>query len=244
KVATGHYARVEYSRESGRFMLKKGCDRAKDQSYFLFEMSQKQLARAEFPLAEMSKADVRGVARMMGLETSDKPESQEICFVPDGDYAEFVESYARSELKLQVGSGPSGPIRTTSGARLGEHQGLHHYTIGQRRGIGISSRQPLYVVKIDVPRNELVVGNRDELYSRSLVAAGVNWVAIDRPQEPVRAGVRIRYRSAESPATVTTLESDRVRIDFDEPQPAITPGQAAVFYGDEIVLGGGWIEAA
>jgi len=244
KVATGHYARVEYSHESGRFMLKKGSDPAKDQSYFLFEMNQRQLARAEFPLGEMSKADVRKVARTMGLETSDKPESQEICFVPDGDYASFVESYARSELKVPVGSGPSGPIRTTSGAQVGKHHGLHHYTIGQRRGIGISSTQPLYVVKIDVPRNELVVGNRDELYSRSLVATGVNWVAIDKPREPVRAGVRIRYRSAESPATITAFESDRARIDFDEPQPAITPGQAAVFYDDDIVLGGGWIEAA
>jgi tRNA-specific 2-thiouridylase len=243
-VATGHYARVEYSQESGRFMLKKGRDGTKDQSYFLFEMNQKQLGGAVFPLGEMTKTEVRRVARMLRLETSNKPESQEICFVPDGDYARFVEGYARSEMKVDLGSGPSGPIMTTSGAQLGEHAGLHHYTIGQRRGIGISSSQPLYVVKIDVPRNELVVGNREELYSRSLVASGVNWVAIDRPQEQVRAGVRIRYRSAEAPARVTTLEADKVRVDFDTPQPAITPGQAAVFYDGDIVLGGGWIEAA
>ena len=244
KVATGHYARAEYSEESGRFMLKKGRDRAKDQSYFLFEMTQKQLARATFPLGEMSKGEVRELARKAGLETSDKPESQEICFVPDGDYAGFVESYARSEMKIQVGSGPRGPIVTTTGDLVGEHPGLHHYTIGQRRGIGIASSQPLYVVKIDVPRNKLVVGRREELYGRSLVATGVNWIGINPPQDPVRAGVRIRYRSCESPATITTLESDKVRVDFDEPQPAITPGQAAVFYSDDIVLGGAWIQAA
>jgi tRNA-specific 2-thiouridylase len=244
KVATGHYARVEYSQESGRFMLKKGRDLAKDQSYFLFEMSQKQLARAVFPLGEMSKTQVRDIARKAGLETSEKPESQEICFVPDGDYARFVENYARSEMKTEVGSGSSGPITTTSGDQVGEHAGLHHYTIGQRRGIGISAPQPLYVVRIDVPRNELVVGNRKDLYSRSLVAAGVNWVAVDQPQQPIRAGVRIRYRAAESPATITTLASGKVRIDFDEPQPAITPGQAAVFYDDDVVLGGGWIESS
>jgi tRNA-specific 2-thiouridylase len=243
KVATGHYARVEYSEQSGRFMLKKGYDRAKDQSYFLFEMNQRQLSGAVFPLGEMSKAEVREVARMAGLETSEKPESQEICFVPDGDYAAFVESYARHEMGIDVGSGSAGPIVTTGRAQVGEHPGLHHYTIGQRRGIGVSSSNPLYVVRIDVPRNELVVGNREDLYGRSLVATGVNWVAIEPPHRPLRAGVRIRYRSPESPATITPLASDKMRIDFDEPQPAITPGQAAVFYDEDVVLGGGWIQA-
>jgi tRNA-specific 2-thiouridylase len=243
KVATGHYARVEYNEESGRFMLKKGCDRSKDQSYFLFEMNQKQLARAVFPLGEMSKGEVRQVARNLGLETSEKPESQEICFVPDGDYARFVENYARSEMETLI-SGSSGPITTTGGVQMGEHGGLHRYTIGQRRGIGVSSPQPLYVVRIDVPHNELVVGSRDELYGRSLVAAGVNWVSIDRPEQPIRAGVRIRYRSSEPRATVVSTASDKVRIEFDEPQPAITPGQAAVFYDDDVLLGGGWIESA
>ena len=244
KVATGHYARVEYSSESGRFMLKKGSDPAKDQSYFLFEMSQKQLARAIFPLGEMSKSEVRKVARKVGLGTSEKPESQEICFVPDGDYARFVEGYARSEMNIQVETDHSGPIINTMGTQLGAHSGLHRFTVGQRRGLGISSSEPLYVVKIDVPRNELVVGLRNELYGRSLVVTGVNWVSIDRPEAPIRAGVRIRYRSPESPATVTRLESGKARIDFDEPQPAITPGQAAVFYDKDAVLGGGWIEAA
>jgi len=244
KVATGHYARVEYCEASGRFMLMRGRDLAKDQSYFLFEMSQKQLERATFPLGDMLKADVRRIARRVGLETSEKPESQEICFVPDGDYARFVEGYARSEMNVQVGQGSSGPITTTGGSQVGEHPGLHHYTIGQRRGIGVSSSQPLYVIKIDVPRNELVVGSREELYSRSLVATGVNWVSIESPREEIRATVRIRYRSAASPATIRTLEADKIQVDFDEPQPAITPGQAAVFYEDDAVLGGGWIEAA
>jgi tRNA-specific 2-thiouridylase len=249
KVATGHYARVEYCEASGRFMLKKGRDLAKDQSYFLFEMNQKQLGRATFPLGEMSKSDVRNIARKLGLETSEKPESQEICFVPDGDYARFVEGYARSVMNVQEGSGDSGPlssgpIMTTGGTQVGEHGGLHHYTIGQRRGIGISSPQPLYVIKIDAGRNELVVGGREELYCRSFVASGVNWVSIESPREQVRANVRIRYRAVESGATVTPLEADKVQIDFDEPQPAITPGQAAVLYDDDTVLGGGWIEAA
>jgi tRNA-specific 2-thiouridylase len=244
KVATGHYARVEYCKDSGRFMLMKGRDLSKDQSYFLFEMNQKQLERAVFPLGDMSKADVRKAARTLGLETSEKPESQEICFVPDGDYARFVEGYARSEMEVEVGSGVSGPIVTTTGSQVGEHPGLHHYTIGQRRGIGISSSQPLYVIKIDVPRNELVVGSREELYNCSLVATGVNWISIDKPREQIRAAVRIRYRSQASPATVRPVDEDRVQIDFDEPQPAITPGQAAVFYDDDTVLGGGWIEAA
>jgi tRNA-specific 2-thiouridylase len=244
RVATGHYARVEYSQESGRFMLKKGYDRSKDQSYFLFEMNQEQLARALFPLGEMSKAEVRQLARTIGLETSDKPESQEICFVPDGDYARFVEDYARSELKTQAASAAPGPITTTGGVQVGEHRGLHHYTIGQRRGIGVSASEPLYIVRIDVPHNEVVVGRREELYGRSLVAGGANWVAIDRPGHPIRAGVRIRYRSAEPQATLIPISSDKVRIEFDEPQPAITPGQAAVFYDDDVVLGGGWIESA
>ena len=238
-VATGHYARVEYNEHNGRFMLMKGRDSSKDQSYFLFEMTQKQLASARFPLGEMTKSEVREIARGIGLETADKAESQEICFVPDGNYAKFVESYAR----YQMGESEihAGEIKTAEGAVVGEHAGLHRYTIGQRRGIGIAASEPLYVVKIDVPRNELVVGKRDELYGRSFFAAGVNWVAIAAPEEPVRASVRIRYRAIEAPATITPLEAGRVRVEFDEPQAAITPGQAAVFYDGDVVVGGGWI---
>lgn len=240
RVATGHYARVDYSEMTDRFVLKKGRDLSKDQSYFLFEMTQKQLARAVFPLGGLSKPEVREIARSLGLETAEKPESQEICFVPDGNYARFVENYARYELGEP--SIPGGAITTADGSVVGEHAGLHRYTIGQRRGIGIAASEPLYVVKIDVPRNQLVVGKRTDLYGKTFVASGVNWVAIAKPDAPVRASVRIRYRAAEAPATITPIEAGRVHVDFDEPQAAITPGQAAVFYEDDAVIGGGWIE--
>lgn len=247
RVATGHYARVECDEKSGRYMLKKGRDLSKDQSYFLFEMTQKQLERAIFPLGELTKAEVRALANRLGLETAEKPESQEICFVPDGNYSRFVEDYARFEMGgegKQETALQAGEITSTDGAVIGEHAGLHRYTIGQRRRIGISSPDPLYVVKIDVPRNQLVVGKREDLYSRALDAKGVNWLAIAPPTEAVRASVRVRYRSAEAPATITPTGSNSVRVEFDEPQPAITPGQATVFYDDDVVLGGGWIESS
>ena len=239
RVATGHYARVEYNDLTGRFMLKKGLDLSKDQSYFLFEMTQKQLERAVFPLGSMTKTDVREIARTLGLETAAKPESQEICFVPDGDYAHFVENYAQYQMGESPGT--AGEITDTSGQPVGEHTGLHRFTVGQRRRIGIASSEPLYVVKIDVPRNQLVVGKRHELYANSLSASGVNWLAIAPPEKSVRAQVRIRYRANEATATITPVDSSRVRVDFDEPQAAITPGQAAVFYDEEVVVGGGWI---
>ncbi|MCI0488349.1 MAG: tRNA 2-thiouridine(34) synthase MnmA [Blastocatellia bacterium] len=246
RVATGHYARVEYNEHAGRYTLLKGRDPSKDQSYFLFEMTQKQLARAVFPLGDMTKSEVREVARSLGLETAEKPESQEICFVPDGNYAQFVEDYARYEMETsdeEKRALAPGEIANTEGEVIGGHRGLHRYTVGQRRGIGIASPDPLYVVKIDVPRNRLVVGRREELLDRSLVASGVNWIAIAPPEESVRASVRVRYRSAESPATITPLGAGRVRVEFDERQPAITPGQATVFYDGDAVVGGGWIES-
>jgi len=239
RVATGHYARVEYNENTGRFMLMKGRDLSKDQSYFLFEMTQKQLARAVFPLGDMTKSEVREIARSIGLETAEKPESQEICFVPDGDYARFVENYSQFEMAQPRAA--TGEIKTGDGKVIGEHAGLHHFTIGQRRGIGIAASEPLYVVKIDVPLNQLVVGKRNELYRGSFSATGVNWLAIARPVAPVRARVRIRYRTLEAPATITPIDTG-VRVEFDEPQVAITPGQAAVFYDGDIVVGGGWIE--
>ena len=239
RVATGHYARVEYNEQSGRFMLRKGRDLSKDQSYFLFEMTQKQLKRAVFPLGDMTKPEVREIARSVGLETAGKAESQEICFVPDGDYARFVENYARYEMREP--SAAAGEIRTADGKLIGEHAGLHRFTIGQRRGIGVASSEPLYVVKIDVPLNQLVVGNRRELFAGSLIADGVNWLSIALPNGSVRANVRIRYRAIEAPATITPTGAGRVKVEFDEPQAAITPGQAAVFYNEDVVVGGGWI---
>ncbi|HKQ07937.1 MAG TPA: tRNA 2-thiouridine(34) synthase MnmA [Blastocatellia bacterium] len=244
RVATGHYARVEYDERSGRYTLLKGRDLSKDQSYFLFEMTQKQLAHAVFPLGNMTKAEAREIARTLGLETAEKPESQEICFVPDGNYAAFVEKYARYEMNrgddrtLQTGE-----ITTAEGEVIGEHGGLHRYTVGQRRGLRISSPEPLYVVKIDVPRNQLVVGKHEALYQSSFTANGVNWIAIAPPTEPVRAAARVRYRAVEAMATITPLGAGRVRVVFDEAQAAITPGQAAVFYDGDRVVGGGWIEA-
>lgn len=242
KVATGHYARVEYNERTGRFMLKKGIDRAKDQSYFLFEMSQKQLSNAVFPLGELTKDQVREIAREAGLATAEKAESQEICFVPDGDYASFVEKYARYELGRETGAESGGPITTVDGVEVGEHGGLHKFTVGQRRGIGIAAAEPLYVVKIDVPKNQLVVGRREELLGTQFIATGVNWISFDQPDAPVRANVRIRYRSKEAPATITPVDRDRAVVTFDEPQAAITPGQATVFYDEDVLVGGGWIE--
>jgi tRNA-specific 2-thiouridylase len=246
RVATGHYARVEYDEPCGRYILRKGRDLSKDQSYFLFEMTQKQLAAALFPLGEMTKVEVREVARRIGLDTAEKPESQEICFVPDGNYARFVEDYARSEMKQtgdDQGALSAGEIATTEGDVIGEHGGLHRYTIGQRRGIGIAAPDPLYVVKIDVPHNQLVVGKRSDLYKRVFVATGVNWLAIAPPDKAVRASVRIRYRTPEAAATITPIDTNKVRVEFDDTQAAITPGQAAVFYDDDAVVGGGWIES-
>ncbi len=247
KVATGHYARVELDEKTGRYILLKGRDLSKDQSYFLFEMTQKQLAHAVFPLGEMTKLEVREIARGLGLETAEKPESQEICFVPDGDYSRFVEDYARAEMGKTRESDPAldqGSIETSDGRVLGEHAGLYRYTIGQRKGIGVSSPDPLYVVKIDVPRNRLVVGKRDELYQNTFLATGVNWLSIPPPVGAVRAAVRIRYRAIEAPATVAPVKAGEVRVLFDSPQAAITPGQAAVFYDGDRVLGGGWIKSA
>ncbi|HJQ67956.1 MAG TPA: tRNA 2-thiouridine(34) synthase MnmA [Blastocatellia bacterium] len=247
RVATGHYARVEYDEKAARYMLKKGRDLTKDQSYFLFEMTQKQLERAVFPLGDLTKTEVRVIAARLGLETAEKPESQEICFVPDGDYSRFVEDYARFEMNEAAGrisALQAGEITSTDGVVIGEHAGLHRYTIGQRRRIGISSPDPLYVVKIDVPRNRLVVGKRGDLYSRSLEAKAVNWLSIAPPAEVVRASVRVRYRSVEAKATITPTGTNSVRVEFDEPQPAITPGQATVFYSGDVVLGGGWIESS
>ena len=246
KVATGHYARVAYDEESKRYRLFRGRNPEKDQSYFLWELTQDQLSRAMFPLGEMSKPEVREVAREHALAVAEKSESQEICFVPDGDYAGFIDRYLDAEDAADQLPG-KGEIVDMSGAVVGHHSGIHHFTIGQRRGIGIAAAQPLYVVKIEAPKNRVVVGPRDELLSGEFIAAGVNWVAFDKPAEPVRANVRLRYRHTPAAATITKLTGElegRVRVVFDEPQRAITPGQATVFYRGDEVVGGGWITKA
>jgi tRNA-specific 2-thiouridylase len=240
KVATGHYARVEYSPSTGRYRLLRGRDPQKDQSYFLWELTQDQLSRSMFPLGEMSKPDARAAARRNELAVAEKSESQEICFVPDGDYAGFIDRYLAAEEqedRLPV----AGEIVSTSGELIGAHAGIHRFTIGQRRGIGIAGSQPLYVTNIDSENNRIVVGNQDELLREEFTAAGVNWIAVANPAEPVRAEVRVRYRHNAEPATITPLPDHRVQVKFDKPQRAITPGQATVFYRGDEVVGGGWI---
>ena len=240
KVATGHYARVEFDETLKRHRLFRGRNLQKDQSYFLWELTQDQLSRAMFPLGEMSKPEVRDIAREHELAVAEKAESQEICFVPDGNYAGFIDRYLKAEDATDRLPG-EGDIVDTNGEVIGHHGGIHRYTIGQRRGIGIASSRPLYVVSIDAAKNRVVVGNEGDLVSRQFTAAGVNWVALDSPTVPVRAEVRVRYRHTAAPATITPLDDHRVRVVFDERQRAITPGQATVFYRGDEVVGGGWI---
>jgi tRNA-specific 2-thiouridylase len=240
KVATGHYARVEYDPASNRYRLLRGRNLHKDQSYFLWELTQDQLSRALFPLGEMSKLEVREVARQNQLAIAEKQESQEICFVPDGDYAGFIDRYLEAEnTGDQIPE--RGDLVDSQGRVVGQHSGIHRYTVGQRRGIGISAERPLYVISIDAVRNQVTIGSTDELLSNEFTAAGVNWITLDKPTESLRAEVRVRYRHEAAPATIMPVAGERTRVTFDEPQRAITPGQATVFYRGDEVVGGGWI---
>ncbi len=233
-IATGHYARSAYDASRDRYVLKRARDPGKDQSYVLFGLNQTQLRRAQFPLGELSKADVRRVAHELGLVTADKPDSQDLCFVRDGNTTGF--------LRTALGNTEEpGPIVDASGRVLGRHRGLVGYTIGQREGLGIACGKPMYVVAIDRAQNRLVVGSAMELLSRRCDLQDVNWVSIAPPAQPVRALVKIRSRHAGGLATVTPRGAAGATVEFDEPQPAVTPGQAAVCYDDELVLGGGWI---
>ena len=244
KVATGHYARVEFDGSANRYKLLRGQNHQKDQSYFLWELTQEQLSRALFPLGEMSKPEARDAARQHGLTgVSEKKESQEICFVPDGNYSGFIDRYLEHEdRKDEIPE--KGEIVNQSGKVLGEHTGIHRYTIGQRRGLGIAHEKPLYVVQIERLKNRIIVGEKEDLGSPEFIAKGVNWVAFDEPEKPVRALVKVRYRHEPAPATIYALPDAHTRIVFDAPQDAITPGQATVFYDEETgeeVVGGGWI---
>jgi tRNA-specific 2-thiouridylase len=240
KVATGHYARVEYDTKTNRYRLLQGLNAAKDQSYFLWELTQQQLSRAMFPLGEMSKPEAREAARSHGLAVAEKAESQEICFVPDGDYAGFIDRYLLAENGGERSPG-SGEIVDSSGVVLGKHEGIHHFTIGQRRGLRLAAERPLYVLSIDATHDRVIVGEQDELKQTSFIATGVNWIALDQLDDQIRADVRVRYRHKEASASISPLQEGRVRVAFDEPQRAITPGQATVFYRGQEVLGGGWI---
>jgi tRNA-uridine 2-sulfurtransferase len=231
-VATGHYARIE--QRAGRPRLLAARDASKDQSYFLFSLSAGQLARTLFPVGTLTKAEVRAKAEELGLHLAHKPESQEICFVPDGDYGAFLEQY-------RPGIAEAGPIVDTSGRRLGEHRGIVHYTVGQRRGLGLAAPAPLYVISVEPASNSVVVGPAEELAANGLVATEVNWLGEPLPPEGARALCRIRSSHRGAPCTVRLARPEQVEVRFDEPQRAVSPGQAAVFYQEEEVLGGGWI---
>lgn len=234
-LATGHYARLDGG--NGRPRLQKAHDRDKDQSYFLFDVPAERLGDVLFPLGGMAKDEVRAAARRLDVPVADKPESFELCFIPDGDKDRFVESRAPSG-----GNATGGPIRHLDGRLLGYHGGLHRFTIGQRRGLGLTSPEPLYVVDLEADSDTVVVGPRSALGTRTFHAGRCNWVSIEAPSEPLRAAARIRHRHRETRARITPLEGDRVRIDLDEPENAVTPGQGVAFYDDDVVLGGGWIE--
>jgi len=240
-IATGHYARTRYWPESGRHQLLRAVDASKDQTYFLFGLTQEQLARTLFPLGEMTKPQVRELAGSMGLAVAAKNDSQEICFVPNGDYAAFLTAYLE-----ECGVEPRrtrGPIVSSDGRTLGEHQGVHHFTIGQRRGLGIATGEPLYVIATDPEAQRVVVGGNDKLLRTRFCARDVNWVSIDGAPGPLRAQVKIRNKHTAAAATIRVAgHPSQVEVIFDEPQRAITPGQAAVFYDGDLVLGGGWIE--
>ena len=232
-VATGHYAQVEQA--GGRWRLKRSVDRAKDQSYFLFSLTQDQLASAVFPVGSLTKTQVRDEARRLALQVAEKPDSQEICFVPDGDYASFVAGSAPHVAR-------AGAIVDERGQRLGDHAGIHRFTVGQRKGLGVSGPAPLYVLRIDADSGDVTVGPRSSLDRTTLTASGVNWVALDEPAAWIPVTAQIRHRHAPASGRVRALENGRAEFVFDTPQPAVTPGQAVVFYDDDVVLGGGWID--
>ena len=234
-VATGHYARVERDGTSGRYRLLRGVDANKDQSYFLFTLTQAQLAYAMFPIGGLDKTAVRDHARQLGLTVAEKPDSHEICFVPDGDHAAFL---ARQGIAAQQGE-----IRTADGQVIGHHDGVQRFTVGQRKGLGVTARIPLYVVEIDAKENAVTVGPRGALDRYSLTASGVNWIAGPPPAAGTRGTAQIRHRHKEAVATIDPLGDDRVSLTFDDPQAAIAPGQALVMYSGDEVLGGGWIDS-
>ena len=240
KVATGHYARITVNAETGRYEMRTPADKTKDQTYFLFGLTQPQLARTVFPLGEMKKTEVRDLARSLRLAVAEKGESYEICFVPNGDYAGFISAYLREQGAEPAAA--TGELVTTDGRALGHHAGVHHFTVGQRKGLGIATGEPLYVISTDSVSQTVTVGSGQDLLRSSLTARGVNWISIDGIRAPRRAEVKIRNRHIAAPATVEPLDGDRFGVRFDEPQRAVTPGQAAVLYDGDLVLGGGWIE--
>ncbi len=238
-VATGHYARVQKDAESGRYRLFAGRDPSRDQSYFLFGLTQEQLARTLFPLGEFTKEEVRAMARARNLPVAAKPDSQEICFVPTGDYRRFIDAYLNEQGRKLDDT--EGQVVTTDGRVLGQHQGVGNYTIGQRKGLGIATGVPLYVIGLDRGRNRVVVGSDQELLKRRLLVREINWIRAVRAGENFEARVKIRNKHFPAPACVEARDDGKAFVEFSSPQRAITPGQAAVFYDRDEVVGGGWI---
>ncbi len=239
RIATGHYARIRFDESSGRYLLLRGIDASRDQSYFLFGLRQEQLARTLFPIGEYRKSEVREMAREMGLPVAEKGDSQEICFVPNGDYAAFIDAYftERGEPRERV----RGEIVTMDGRRLGEHAGVHHFTVGQRRGLNVAVGEPLYVIATEPATQRVIVGRNEDLLRRKVTLNSVNWICAP-PGGLLRAEVKIRNKHVAAPATLELAgDGAQVEVTFDEPQRAVTPGQAAVFYQGDLVLGGGWI---
>ncbi|WP_088186485.1 tRNA 2-thiouridine(34) synthase MnmA [Desulfosporosinus sp. FKA] len=235
-IATGHYAQVLRDPVSNRFLLSKSSDERKDQTYALYMLNQEQLAHTIFPLGEFTKDQVRKMAGDLGLGVANKPDSQEICFVPDDDYASFVRERAKNKIK-------PGNFVDQQGNVLGRHQGIIHYTIGQRKGLGVAFGKPKYVVGLNTSRNEVVLGDDHEVYSDTLWATNLNWISMPDLKESIKAEAKIRYNSSGAPATLSPLSGGKVLVHFDKPQRAITPGQAVVFYQGNLVVGGGKISA-
>lgn len=232
-LATGHYARIDKDK-TGRYLLKKGRDENKDQSYFLCQLSQEQLGCTLFPVGNLTKNEVKKIAAELRLPAASRPESQEICFIPDNDHAGFVARYASQAER-------PGAILDMAGRTLGRHRGIASYTIGQRRGLGIAAAAPLYVTAIEPDRNAVIVGTKEQTYGSDLIADSLNWISVAAPERPLRVRAKIRYHHAEAEATVTPQGNDSVRVEFVGPQAAITPGQTVVFYDGDMVLGGGTI---
>ncbi|HEY6339404.1 MAG TPA: tRNA 2-thiouridine(34) synthase MnmA [Candidatus Sulfotelmatobacter sp.] len=245
-VATGHYARVAYDDARGRWLLKRPADKSKDQTYFLFGLTQEQLSRTLFPLGDLTKPQVRELARQHGLALAEKPDSQEICFVPGGDYKRFIDAYLADQGEGLSLPDTAGELVTTTGEVIGEHHGIHNFTVGQRKGLGVATGSPLYVIQISGADKQVVVGGEENLYSRTLHARRANLISIDDLREPLRVSVKIRHRHEPAAATIEKIAiadsaDSEILVTFDQPQRAITPGQAAVFYDGDVVVGGGWI---
>jgi tRNA-specific 2-thiouridylase len=239
RIATGHYARNEYDAKRGRWILKRPADASKDQTYFLFGLTQEQLARTLFPLGGLTKPEVRELAHGYGLALANKPDSQEICFIPGGDYKRFIDAYLEEQGEAVPDT--AGELVSAGGQTRGKHEGVHNFTVGQRKGLGLASPSPLYVISIDREHKQVTVGGEQELMRTGLRAHGLNWISIAELQGEMRAQVKIRHRHEPAWATLRSAGEDEVEVVFDEPVRAVTPGQAAVFYAAGEVIGGGWI---